>query len=696
MLSVSEALQHAVGLHQRGQLGEAERFYRQVLNAKSNHFEARHFLGLLRAQQGRHREALDLINAALTARPDDADALYNRGNVLAALTRYQEAIASYDAAIARRPDYVEAYSNRGNALLALQRSEEALASYERAVALRPDDAAAFCNRGTLLSKVGRFNEGLASYESALALWPDYPDALNGRGHVLAALRRCDEALASFDKTLAAEPNNAEAINGRGDVFLTLKRYEEALACFDQALAISPDDAEALNNRGHVLAQFGRHAEALASYDRALTIRPDDSEIHSNKIFALDFIAGLGFAEQQAARREWYNVHGKALAANILPHQNARDPSRRLVLGYVSSDFREHSATRTFAPQLRCHDHSRFEVVCYSGVNIEDSRTGEFRQLADKWVSMLGLSDEALAAQIRGDAVDILIDLSGHTAGNRLRMFALKPAPIQVTAWGHATGTGLATIDYLFSDPVSVPEIARPLFAETIYDLPCQITFEAASYAPPVSPLPALARGFVTFGCLNRFSKVTPAVLDLWARILRVLPTSRLLLKDTALNDPSLQARTRALLADRGVAPERIELRGGTPRPEHLATFNEVDIALDPFPQNGGASTWEALWGGVPVVVKLGDSLAGRLSGAILSAVGLTDWITENDDDYATLALKHAGNLEALGRLRAELRTIISKSAAGNPVRYTEAVEEAYRWMWQGWCSSRETGRRYDL
>jgi predicted O-linked N-acetylglucosamine transferase (SPINDLY family) len=281
---------------------------------------------------------------------------------------------------------------------------------------------------------------------------------------------------------------------------------------------------------------------------------------------------------------------------------------------------------------------------------------------------------------------VLIDLSGHSAGNRLQTFALKPAPVQVTAWGHATGTGLPAMDYLFSDPVAIPEAARPLFAEAIYDLPCLLSHEAPNYAPAVSDLPARSRGVVTFGCLNRFLKVSPAVLELWAQVLRQVPGSRLLLKDTLLDDPSLQAFARGALAAHGIAPERIDLRGGTPRQEHLATFNDVDIALDPFPQNGGASTWEALWMGVPVVAKLGNSLQSRLSGAIISGIGLNDWVTENDEQYIRLAVERAADIEALASLRNNLRGIVVASAAGNPQAYTRAVEAAYKTMWQRWCN----------
>src|SRR5215813_6160212 len=647
-----EMFEQAAFLHQAGRLDQAERLYRRVLNAKRNHVEAHYQLAVLRARQGRLEEALELIGGALRFKPDHLPSLSAQALLLSQRGRFEDALAALERALALEPNLVELLNNRGNILRELG---------------RPDDA-------------------LASYGHALALQPDYPEALNNRGSLLVRLGRPAEGLASFDLALMARPDDLEVLCNRGNALSALKRSEEALASFDRALKLHPNDVDVLASRAFVLQQLGRHTAAIEVCDKALALAPERADVRSCRIFLLDFIPELGFAEHQEARRQWFEAHGKPLASTISPHPNAPDPERRLVLGYVSADFKEHSASRTFGPQLEHHDHRQFEVICYSGVTSEDARTREFQSYADKWVSAHALSDDALAAQIRADRVDILVDLSGHTDGHRLHAFARKPAPVQVTAWGHATGTGLRTIDYLFSDPVSVAAAARPLFAETIYDLPCQITFEAAPYAPEPTDLPAQGRGAVTFGCLNRFGKVTAEVLEVWARVLDAVPGARLLLKDTALDDPALQAFARDTLAAQGIGPERITLRGGTPRIEHLATFGEVDIALDPFPQNGGASTWEALWQGVPVVAKLGITAPGRLSGAILSAVGLTDWIVTTDDGYARLAIAKAADLAALATLRRGLRAMVEASAAGNPVRYTRAVEDAYRTIWRRWCA----------
>lgn len=319
------------------------------------------------------------------------------------------------------------------------------------------------------------------------------------------------------------------------------------------------------------------------------------------------------------------------------------------------------------------------------VEQEDHVTKKFKSWADVWRPVTMISDEDLSARIRADGIDILVDLSGHSKGNRLLTFARKPAPIQVTI---GTGNGMPEIDYLLSDPVTTPAEARSLFAETIYDLPCAVAFDAPDYAPDVAQLPALARGQVTFGCLNRLSKVSPAALDLWARIVLAVPRSRLLLKDTSLDNPDIRARTKEMLGSFGLDDTQIELRGATSHREHLAVYNEIDIALDPFPANGGITTWEALWMGAPVVTKLGAAtVSSRISGAIFTAIGLKEWIAEDDEGYFALAVKSASDLDALAKCRRELRERILSSAAGNPELATRALEAAYRDMWRKWCQN---------
>jgi predicted O-linked N-acetylglucosamine transferase (SPINDLY family) len=673
--------------HRCGNSVAAERLLRQALLVDRQSVAARHALGILLVALQRKDEALACFDDLIAVKPDFADAHSNRGNVLLGLRRFTEAIASYDTAIAIDPRHVDALVGKGHALHELGRFTEAVACCDRVLAVNPNHVRAITNRGAAFKDLLRAEEAIADFDRALAIAPDQTVAWINRGTVLQDLRRFGAALESFDRAIAIDPQLALAWLGRANALMAMKKVADALAACQRALAIAPNSAQALAQIGQFHALQGDVETAVAYLDRSLAIKPDDEATLSNKIFALDFSAEADSARHQAVRSEWWrHIGSKIFVEHPSHHDNDRDPTRRIVLGYVSAEFSERSAAHAFRPVLANHDKSRFEVICYSGSPIEDAVTGSFRTIADRWRSARQWSDEQLADCIRADKVDILIDLSGHTAGNRLRTFARKPAPIQVTAWGHATGTGLPTIDYLFSDPVVAPPPTRHLFAEQIYDLPCAIIIE-----PPPAELrsaepPVTANGYVTYGVLTRASRLSNAALDVWARILRSDGTSRLLIKDYLISDVSIQTRLLENFAARGIAPERICLMGSTSRQEHLAAYRRIDICLDPFPQGGGVSSWEALHMGVPVVTKLGNGLANRAGGAILSAIGMTDWIATDDDQYVEIALRSTP--DGLRTIRHALPALIDRRCS--PAAYTRAVEAAYRTMWETYCRAQQS------
>ena len=402
---------------------------------------------------------------AVAQKPDFANAHYNRGNALSGLRRFAEAVQSFDKAIALNPQHTDALTNKGNALHELGRFADAIESYDRILALKPASALAFFNRGAARKELRQADEALADFDRALAIDPGHAGSWINRGEVLIYLRRYQEALAHFDRALSIDPEFAEAWIGRANALMK-SNVSEALAACQRALAIRPNSARALTLLGQWHAQQGDAEAAVSYFDRALAIKPDDEATLSSRIFSLDFVEASGFVQQQAARAEWWRqVGSKHAASPPLPCDNDRNPGRKLVVGYVSAEFKHRSAAFSFRPVLQNHDKSHFEIICYSSSTNEDPVTDLFRRMADRWRNASQWSDDRLADCIRADKVDILIDLSGHADSNRLRVFAAKPAPIQVTAWGHSTGTGLPTIDYLFSDPVAIPADIRPLFAE---------------------------------------------------------------------------------------------------------------------------------------------------------------------------------------------------------------------------------------
>lgn len=715
----AEALLAAFAAYREGRHEEVQSLCRRALRDLPNSFGAMHLLGVSILDCGRFEDARRILERAVVLDEGSADAHSNLGFALFNLKRYDEARACYEKALALKPNFPLALRNLGNALFRLELAEQAIAAFTRAIELRPDDADAYCNRGVAEMMLKRYEAAVISSERALALQPRHFEAMVGYGLAQLELRHFEVAEMSFNAALAIRPGMAELLAHRGRLYLLSGRRSQAEADFDAAVALEPSLELGWRGKAQVsmlsggvaqailackkvleqnpaseiglvllgacLGRLGEIAAAIQHFDRALDIKPDCDEAITKKIFYLDFLPEADFAAQQAARRYWWDAIGskferRKLAARLL------DPQKRIVVGYVSSDFRTHSAAFAFLPVLRSHDKTNFQINCYSCSPTRDSLTGTFQSLADVWVDAAALSDNELADRIEADGVDVLVDLSGYTAGNRLSVFARKPAPVQVTAWGHGTGTGIQAMDYFFSDPVSIPRDVRHLFAERVYDLPTAITMEPISEARP-SALPMLRNGFITFGVFNRIDKISDEVLAVWSKLLRTVTGSKIVIKHFALDEALLRDGLVGRFVAQGIAEERVICVGSTGRRDHLLAFADIDISLDPFPQNGGISTWESLYMGVPIVARLGNGVPSRITGAILNAIGLDTWVAADDDGYVAIAQKYASMPSHLEKLRADLPARIANSPAGNVAVYTQKVEAAYRQFWRDYCAT---------
>jgi predicted O-linked N-acetylglucosamine transferase (SPINDLY family) len=701
-------------------LTEAQFICGQILAFVPDHAEALRLLGTAQLEAGQLNDAEITLGRAIAAGSRSPELLCNRGAALFRLGRFADARELFQAALALNPMYLVALTNLAVALRRLDRHEEALKIYERALALAPKDAEIWYNCGVTYAARGLISDASRCYEEALRLDPRHVDALTAQAVMLRLLARLSAARELLDKALALRPSSHEALHhraglllGLGDVQAALRdaeaavalapaeqqhlplmvRAEVAFAMKDTGLAVSlaervlrnwPDSARAFIMLATCRAAAGDVAEAVALFDRAIALAPDESTAISGKIFALDFLEGADVADQQAVRRLWWERIGSVFPRRRLDGIDA-DPERRLRVGYVSGDLRDHSAAFIIRPVLRCHDRTQVEVFAYSTFAKADDITEEFRALVDHWRDVAEMSSDALADCIMADRIDILVDCSGHTEGTRLPVFARKPAPIQVSAWGHPTGTGMPVMDYLFGDKVAIPDEVRPLFAEKVADLPCLITREPIGL--PISPLPMLSRGHVTFGVFNRIDKLSDQAVAVWSRILAAISDARLIVKHIALDDPAVRQRLMVRFAQHGISTEHITFLGTSDRTAHLRAFDEVDISLDPFPQNGGISTWESLHMGVPVVAKLGNFTNSRVTASILTAVGLTDFVASDDDNYLEIATRFASQPEVLSGLRAGLPARIANSEAGDAVRYTRAVEAHYRRFWRDYCAA---------
>ena len=716
------AIAAAATAYGQGRYAETDAICRQILQAVPDHFDATHFLGLCAQQGGRLDEAQQLLERAIAIDPRSHEAHTNLASVYFVLQKLEAARAAQEKAIALKPNFTPALAGLGSTFLQMNLPEQAIEMYDRAIKLKPDYADALCNRGVAEMAVYRFDRAKESFDRALLFQPRHVESLVGKGVVAIELKRYDEAEAALAAALAIKPDSAKIWAQRGRLNAAMSREEQASADFDAALAISPRLEVALRGKAEVALSLGNTAQAILActnlleqnprstialallsscfanqgeiasaiehLDAALAISPDP-DLMARKIYFLDFLPDADFTIQQAMRKAW----GEAIGARVPQRRLAPrqcDPDRQIVIGYVSSEFRYHSAAFGLLPVLRHHDHSNFEVVCYSCSPTQDAMTADFRSAADVWVDAWQMFDDELADRIEADKVDILIDVSGHSSGNRLQVFARKPAPVQVTGFGHATGTGLPTMDYVLADPVFIPESARHLLAEKVFDLPCLITIDPILDVPP-SELPMLRNGHVTFGVFNRVNKISDEAIRVWSKVMREMTGSKIVIKNTLLDDPLVRDGLLARFVAQGIAEENITCLGSTDRTEHLRAFSQVDISLDPFPQNGGVSTWESLYAGVPVVAKLGHGASSRAGGSIVAAVGLNDWVAEDDEGYAAIACKYAAQPAYLATLRAELPARIAASAAGNVEVYTRRVEQGYRQFWRDYCAASSQG-----
>jgi predicted O-linked N-acetylglucosamine transferase (SPINDLY family) len=508
------------------------------------------------------------------------------------------------------------------------------------------------------------------------------------GNLLLAQGAVEEAATAFREVLALRPDLAEAHNNLG--IALSKSGDPAAAAFHylRAIEIAPKLDEAHNNLGCMLMLLGQLRAAISHYRQAIALNPAAPFSYTNLVLALHYLPGVSNALIADTTRRWTAAIPRDRMTP--PGRKATEPTRRLRLGYVSGDFRAHPVAYFIESVLAAHDRRSVEVFCYGNAAQQDATTRRIAAIADHWCDVSGLSDDEAAQRIAADAIDILVDLSGHTAGNRLTLFARKPAPIQCTWLGYVGTTGLAEIDYILTDRFVLPPEDERFYSERPYRLPnSYLCFTPPETAIKVGKLPALATGAVTFGCFNNLMKINGPVVDLWSSLLAAVPQSRLYLKTAQLGDRTICAGLEEEFAARGIARERLVLAGLSPRQELLATYNEIDIALDPFPFGGGTTTIEALWMGVPVVSLRGDRFVGRVGESILTAVGLPNLVAASPAEYLATAIALATDLPRLTAFRKSLRRRLVASPLCDAKSFARDLESGYRAMWQAWRRSRK-------
>jgi protein O-GlcNAc transferase len=735
---------HFMGLIalQTGQAEHGIRLIEQAVALRPDYPEALGNLGIGYADLGRGREALACYDKAIALKPDLAEIHDNRGNVLRDLRQYEAAVASHDRAIALRPDQAGAYNNRGNALRDLRRFDAALASYDCALALEANFIEARSNRAVVLHALGRCEDALTSFDQVIARAPDIAEAHNGRGNVLQDLKRHQDALASFGTAIALKQDYAEAHNNHGNALRDLGRNEDALASYARAIALQPEYPAAYYNIGNALAAMQREDAALINYDRAIELRPDDANAYRMRGVVLealkrytqalssyeralaldpemDWLLGdilsvkiriCDWTSDEAALEERIGLGRKVMSPFVVmglsgspalhrkvaeiftraryPANNELPPIAKYAchpkirIGYFSADFWDHAMMHVMADLFGCHDRSRFELTAFSyGPDTQDEWRHQVISTVDRFIDVRSMRDRDIALLARSHEIDIAIDLMGYTSGCRTGIFAYRAAPIQAAYLGYPGTMGASYIDYIIADRVVIPSGAENQYSEKIVYLPDSYQVNGRHRRISGRTFTRLEQGLpdtgFVFCCFNNNHKITPGVFDSWMRILQQVEGSVLWLYEA---NADAARNLKAAAEVRNVAPERLVFARGLKLAEHLARHRLADLVLDTLPYNGHATTSHALWAGLPVLTRRGETFAGRVAASLLNAIGLPELITTTADAYEALAIELATCPGRLHAIKAKLEDNRLATPLFDTERFARHLERAYRMM----------------
>jgi len=658
------------------------------------------------AQQ--YQQALECYDKAVFLNPQYAEAYCNRGITQYLLQQVQASLESCAKAILLKPEFAEAYFNHGNALNALKQYQAALESFDKAIQLKPDYADAYYNRGAVLQALGQYNEALRSYDKAILLTPDHAQVHNNRGAALLALQQLEAALQSFDKAIQLNPDLTEAHNNRGNALYTLGRYLESLQSFDKAILLNPDYADAYCNRGNTLLALKNYQEALQSYQSALRLKPGYEYLPGTRIYMKRFLCNWEGIESECRQLEAAVVRGERVAmpfqmlaissspaiqrqaAEIYARDQApahsiatvispRPKHDRIRIGYFSADYYNHVTSYLIAELFERHDHSKFEILGFSfGPNIVDEVTQRISTAMDRFMDVRSMLDREVAELSRKLEVDIAVDLNGFTTHSRPGILAHRAAPIQINFLAYPGTMGAEYMDYLIADHTLIPQASQCHYSEKIVYLPDSYQVNDSRRAVSAKPCARIEEGLpetaFVFCCFNNIYKISPEIFDIWMRILgRVEGSVLWLLED----NPQATENLRKRAARRGIGPQRLVFAKRLPVEQHLARQGLADLVLDTLPYNAHTTASDALWVGLPVLTRTGETFAGRVAASLLRAVGLPQLITATESEFVELAVELARNPQRLQSLRLHLQQIRPTAPLFDCQTYTRHLESAY-------------------
>jgi protein O-GlcNAc transferase len=685
--SIQSALEHLKSEH----LDCAEKDLINILNSEPTNTEALILLSVVYYHLKNYDLAISFGRKALHYSPANAYAYYNLGDAFREKKEYAEAISCYRKALELNPTLGDAYYNIATIFQDTNQIREAISCYRKALEFNPNDTAATYNLGIIFQDAKQFEEAIHCFQKALDLNPNLVGGYNHLALIFHCTNRINEAISYYQKALELNPSDIVAYYGLAEVLKEKGQYQDAIDIYRKSLQLIPDNAGVYHNMGNIHILQGKLDEAEENYMRALRLKPDEFKPYESLLLMMNYHSQYDAQAIFLKHLEFAKQFAEPLISGIRSHTNDPSPDRRLRIGYVSPDFRRHPVAYFIEPVLASHNKRFFEVYCYSNSLVHDEISERMQKYAAQWRNIAGINDEEVAEQIRKDKIDILVELAGYTANNRMLMFARKPAPVQASWIGYLATTGLSAIDYkIVDDYTNPPGKTKQFYTEKLMRLPRSfLCYQPDRESPEVGPLPALLTGHITFGSFNNFAKVTPEVLTLWSKILNSVPGSRLILKGLCFYDRTTHEYAMKMFAQRGIAVERVILAYADPPPKHLEAYNQVDIGLDTFPFNGATTTCEAMWMGVPVITLQGAAYHSRVGVSLLSNIGLPELVAETPEEYISIAVNLAMDLQRLQSLRRNMREMMKHSPLCDAKKFTANLEKSYRRMWKTWCKNYE-------
>jgi predicted O-linked N-acetylglucosamine transferase (SPINDLY family) len=698
----------------------------KALELRARYPQAYNALGNIQDKMGLKEEALASYRRAIEMAPDYADAMSNLGKVLKVRKELEEARGWFQNALALKPDCVEALNNLGALSREEKKFDEALEHLSKAIAVRPQNAEAYVNRGQVWLEIENFLQAETDFRCALALKPAFAAAHCGLGSVCFQSRRVVESIAHFDRALEIDELCSEALTGAGAAHLKLEHFDlarsyldravaheepevraqahfilgtdlmlrgeldEGIECFDRALGYQPGHCDAINNRGLALQNKGDLQAALNGYDEVLQRNERHVAALSNRLMAMHYVESVTSADMLAAARRFGDLHDHPLSEEAARRSRRLDPERRLKIGYVSGDFNGHPVTMFLLNVFFSHDRNAFDIICYSNDSKVDFFTQQLKDHASAWREIHDVPDLEAAKMIADDEIDILVDLAGHTNKNRVVLFGKKPAPVQVEWLGYFGTSGLKSIDYIILDAVSAPAGHDQWYVENVVRLPHgRLCYTPPPVDLPIGAPPCLANGYVTFGSFNNISKIGDGVIALWSKLLQEVANSRLLLKWKSFSSESVRHALVKAFAHHGIGAERLQFRGESVHLAALQEYNDIDIALDPFPFGGATTSCEALWMGVPVLTLPGERLASRQTLAFLHEMGMAELSADSSEDFVAKAVALANDSTRLANYRRQIRPALESAAFTDGAKFTRTLEAAYRTIWRRYAAGED-------